>query len=477
MQLLAAQSAPPPWQVTPMMLVPLGIAAVIIVALWLGSRVPLRYNLRSVTVRWRTALLTAMAFTIVIALMTVMLAFVNGMYRLTQSSGQPGNVMVLSQGSTDETFSSLGFSDVTDFELQPGVLRDPETKQPLASRETYIVVNQPVKYPQPGRPKGRFLQVRGVEDGAMAGRVHGLTLTEGSRWPTQAGVQRIAGKDEAAIEAVLGEGVAMELGRDREPPKEVLSASWLDPLRTVWRILTRQSQDRVRPLTVGEYFSLGGRTFVVVGVMRSSGSTFDSEIWAKRDLVGPMFGKASYTSVVLRTAGEKEAKQLADYFRNDYEKASVQAYVEKEYFANLSATSKQFLLSIVFVTAVMGLGGVFGVMNTMYAAVAQRTKDIGVLRIVGYTKADVQASFLRESLLLAMLGGVLGCAVGSLAHGLKAASIIGSGAGGGKFVVLEMLVSGDIIAAGLTLALLMGLIGGLFPSFTAMRLKPLESLR
>src|SRR5690606_29652507 len=137
------------------------------------SRVPLRYNLRSVTVRWRTALLTAMAFTLVIGLMTVMLAFVNGMYRLTQTSGQPGNVMILSQGSTDETFSNLGFSDVTDFELQPGVLRDEETNQPLASRETYIVVNQPVKYPQPGRPKGRFLQVRGVEDSAMAGRVHG----------------------------------------------------------------------------------------------------------------------------------------------------------------------------------------------------------------------------------------------------------------------------------------------------------------
>ncbi len=459
------------------MLVPLGIAAVIVAALIVGSRVPLRYNVRSVTVRWRTALLTAMAFTMVIALMTVMLAFVNGMYRLTQTSGQPGNVMVLSQGSTDETFSNLGFSDATDFELQPGVLRDPESGEPMASRETYIVVNQPVKYPQPGRPKGRFLQVRGVENGAMTGRVHGLTLTEGSRWPTQAGVQRISGKQESAIEAVLGEGVALELGRDREPPKPELGPEWMQPLKTAWRIVTRQPQQAARPLDVGEYFSLGGRTFVVVGVMGSTGSTFDSEVWAKRDLVGPLFGKNSYTSVVLRTAGEQEARKLADYFRNDYENASVQAYVEKDYFSNMSATSKQFLWSIVFVTVVMGVGGVFGVMNTMYAAVAQRTKDVGVLRIIGYTKADVQASFLRESLLLAMIGGILGCAIGSLAHGLKAASIIGSGAGGGKFVVLEMLVSGDIIAAGLTLALLMGLIGGLFPSFTAMRLKPLESLR
>jgi putative ABC transport system permease protein len=478
MLVFAAQTDSPAWSITPTMLVPLGVAAVIIAALLIGSRVPLRYNWRSVTVRWRTALLTAMAFTMVIALMTVMLAFVNGMYRLTQSSGQPGNVMILSQGSTDETFSNLGFSDATDFELQPGVLRDLETNQPLASRETYIVVNQPVKYPQPGRPKGRFLQVRGVEDGAMAGRVHGLKLIEGSRWPTQAGVQKVPGSDEAAIEAVLGEGVAMELGRDRDKRRQPATAAWLEPLRSAWRIVTRQSQESVRPLAAGELFSLGGRSFIVVGVMGSSGSTFDSEVWAKRDLVGPMFGKNGYTSVVLRAAGEQEAKQLANFFRYDYENSSVQAYVEKEYFSNLSATSTQFLWSIIFVTAVMGVGGVFGVMNTMYAAVAQRTKDVGVLRIIGYTKGDVQASFLRESLLLAMFGGILGCAAGSLAHGLKAASIIGSGGGGGgKFVVLEMLVSGDIIAAGLTLALLMGLIGGLFPSFSAMRLKPLESLR
>ena len=117
------------------------------------GKVPVRYNVRNLQVRWRTTLMTALAFTLVIALNTVMLAFVNGMYKLTQGSGQPGNVMVLSEGSTDEAFSNLGFSDIGDIELQPGVLRD-EANQPLASRETYVVVNQPVRVRAAGPAAG-----------------------------------------------------------------------------------------------------------------------------------------------------------------------------------------------------------------------------------------------------------------------------------------------------------------------------------
>src|SRR5206468_1436853 len=163
---------------------------------------------------------------------------------------------------------------------------------------------------------------------------------------------------------------------------------------------------------------------------------------------------------VLRTAGPAEAKKLKDYLNNEYEKAAVQAYTETEYFANLSQTNWTFLIAVIVVTAIMSGGGIFGVMNTMFAAVSQRSKDIGVLRILGFSRLHVQASFLLESLVLALAGGALGCAIGCFAHGWKAASIVGSGQGGGKFVVLEMVVSGDIIAVGLALSLAMGLLGG-----------------
>jgi ABC-type lipoprotein release transport system permease subunit len=412
---------------------------------------------RNLSVRWRTTIMTGLAFTLVIALNTVMLAFVNGMYKLTKGSGQPGNVMVLSEGATDEAFSNLGFSDITDIELQPAVLRH-EANQPLVSRETYVVVNQPLRIRVPGRPRGRFTQVRGIDDAEMSARVHGLELYEGGQWITREGVRSV-GAGQEAIQAVIGEGLAREIGRDR-PPEELAKA-----------------KNRER-LDVGETFPLGGRTWIVVGVIRYSGSTFDSEVWAKRDIVGKMFGKPSYTSLVLRTAGVSEAEKLEYFFNNDFSKASVQAYRETEYFAALAETTKQFLFSIIFVTLVMAIGGIFGVMNTMFAAVAQRSKDIGVLRILGFSRLDVQASFLLESLAIALAGGAIGCAIGSLAHGWQAASVISRNEpGSNKFVVLELMVSGDIIAIGLAAALAIGLIGGIVPSIRAMLVRPLESLR
>ena len=125
------------------MLLELFITAAVLLAVlpWL-TRVPLRYNVRNVVVRWRSTAMTALAFTVVIALLTVMLGFVNGMYRLTLNSGRPDNVIILSERATDEVVSNLSPTDVGDLERQPGILR--EGGQPVASRETYLVVNQPI---------------------------------------------------------------------------------------------------------------------------------------------------------------------------------------------------------------------------------------------------------------------------------------------------------------------------------------------
>src|SRR5438445_9085453 len=115
----------------------LGIAGVLLAI----GKVPLNYNLRNLLVRWRVTLLTALAFTLVVSLLTVMLAFVNGMKRLTDASGQPGNVNVLSNGANDEAFSTLNINDTDNLERQPGIMRD-EKDRPMCSREVYLVVNQ-----------------------------------------------------------------------------------------------------------------------------------------------------------------------------------------------------------------------------------------------------------------------------------------------------------------------------------------------
>src|SRR5262245_10204774 len=208
---------------------PISVALLGVIALQLLGvlrKVPFSYNLRSVVVRWKTTALTAVAFTLVVALLTGMLGFVNGMYKLTAGSGVPSNVMVLADGSTDELFSNLGYGDIKQIETEPSVLRDDDGR-PLASWEVYIVVNQPIltrKCPVCGQmapvdrygakllPHGeptaecagsgtdvvgsrgrRFLSVRGIEDPVKSGKVHNLPLHEGGHWFSSAGVESAPG--------------------------------------------------------------------------------------------------------------------------------------------------------------------------------------------------------------------------------------------------------------------------------------------
>jgi ABC-type lipoprotein release transport system permease subunit len=437
---------------SPSVVVPLAVGLVLFVALLAIGKVPLGYNIRNLFVRWWVTFLTALAFTLVVFLLTFMLMFVNGMQRLTEGSGQPGNVMVLSDGATDELFSNLAHSDTSNVERQSGVLTD-DKGQPLCSKEVYIVVTQPIPTEE-GGGRRRFVQVRGIDDALISSRVHSMELYEGGQWFSQAGVQELPAKDggknaEQAVQAVLGEGVARELGKDKH-------------------------KDR---LDLGDVFELGPRKWVVTGIMKSAGSTFGSEIWAKRSLVGPLFGKDQFTCLVLRTKDAAAADAVALDLRTNF-KPAVRAEPESEYYSKLGETNKQFTWAIYVVTTIMAIGGIFGVMNTMFAAISQRTKDIGVLRILGFARWQILVSFFLETLVIALVGGLLGVALGSIFDGTTATSIVSSGqGGGGKTVILKLTLDANTLAVGILFTLIMGGLGGLIPSLSAMRLRPLESLR
>ncbi len=180
---------------------------------------------------------------------------------------------------------------------------------------------------------------------------------------------------------------------------------------------------------------------------------------------------------MLQTKDAETAERLKKFLSEDYKKAAVNAMLETKYYESLSETTAQFSWAIGFLALVMSVGGVFGVMNTMFAAVSQRINDIGVLRLLGYARWQILVSFLLESLVIALVGGLLGCFLGSLSDGWNATSMAAGAGGGGKMIVLQLAVNADIIAGGILLTLLMGLLGGLLPATRAMRLKPLEALR
>ncbi|MGL4419290.1 MAG: ABC transporter permease [Gemmataceae bacterium] len=448
------------------------------------GKVPLAYNVRNLIVRYRIAGLTAFAFTVVVALLIVLLAFVNGMYKLNQSTGIPGNVFILSDGATDELFSNLGYGDVDNIfrvavdydekgfpikdpirvkravpegngnslrELNPGEVL-PKGVEPvfLASKELYFVVNQPIP-PKPGLPpRRRFLQTRAIQDPLIAAKVHNVDLLPGGQWFSRAGVQ---GSEKPLIQCVLGEGAASVLGEDANKPM-------LEP---------------------GDQFVLGDRDWIVVGVMKAEGTTFGSEVWVPNiDLVTGTFGKkGNYTTVVARTEQEtaEAARAFAYHLQNRYTLQKLKAFSEPDYYMELTKTNDTFLVYIIAVAVIMAIGGVFGVMNTMFASIAARIKEVGVLRILGFKRWQILISFMLESLLIALIGGILGCMIGYVANGYEAKSTIGGAGGGGKNVSLKMLVDYQTVAAGILFTLIMGRLGGLVPALSAMRMKILDSLK
>lgn len=521
--------------ISPVILALLVLFVLLLSSLLVVGKVPLGYNLRNLVVRWRMSLLTGLVFTLVIGLLTVMMAFVNGMGKLTESSGHPENVVILAEGANDESFSSLNFTEISDIERQkgvmPGELPGNEGK-PLASKEVYVIANMPIP-PKEGKTSGaqlrgkvrkvlidqnaflltdaagserkfqladsgkvfansiegklenlkpgddiwmayeergadswalevqgsnrrRFIQIRGIEEPLISGEVHRLDLFPGGQWFSAAGVEELPTTDkdknsETAIQTVIGDGIARELGPDLKKER----------------------------LDVGDIFELGPRKWKVVGILQSAGTTFNSEVWAKRGYIGELYGKPnSISSMVIRTASAADAELLAEDLKENYKRANLQTQTETEYYSKLQGISTQLQIAIIFLTVFMAVGGVFGLMNTMFAAISQRIKDIGVLRILGYARWQILSSFLLESLGIALVGGIVGCALGMLSHGWSATSIVGSGQGGfGKTVIFRLVVDANTLGIGILLTLFMGLLGGLLPSLSAMRLRPLESLR
>jgi putative ABC transport system permease protein len=457
-----------------------------LVLLLMIGKVPLAYNFRYLWVRRRDTLLTALAFTVVVALVVILLAFVNGMYKLNESTGVPGNVLVMSEGSTDELFSNLARSDSNNVErvvirsdregrpLGPvGVARgvigpdgrvvripaDAPQDQPgavfLASLESYLVMNQPVPTKPGESPRRRFLQLRAHLEVQIGAAVHNIELEPGGRWFSANAVDTGAPAPDGLkyLQCTIGEGAAATLGEDAGKKR----------------------------LAVGDTFQLGDRWWKVTGIMNTRGTTYGSEIWTSvENSVVRASGKGDkFTTMVLRMADDSEAsaKAMAWYLNELYTEAKLKAFAEPDYYKELTRTNEQFLTAIVMVAIIMAVGGVFGVMNTMFASIAARIKEVGVLRILGFKRWQILISFMLESLAIGLVGGLIGCAIGALANGYEAASTLSGSSGGGKSVTLTMIVDTHILAAGLLFTLVMGRLGGLVPALSAMRMEILESLR
>lgn len=384
--------------------------------------IPLSYNIRNLVVRKTTTLMTALGIALTVAVLLAVLAFVGGLRTALEASGDPLQVLVLRKGSDSELSSNFTRTVYQDLKFKAGIARG-RSGEPLASLEMVTIVNLPTV----DAPEGTNITVRGLGPVGIEMRPH-LKLESG-RW-----------FDTGKREVVVGESVAQ----------------------------------RVPEARLGRSIRFGRGEWQVVGIFSAGRTANNSEILADLNQVSSDFQRVEVlSSALLRATDEVAAAALINDLNND-QRLNVSAQAEKDYYAAQTTTGAPILALGILVSVIMAIGSSFAAMNTMYAAVARRAREIGTLRVLGFSRGSILLSFFFESLLLSLAGGLLGC--------LLVLPLDGITTGMTSFVTFSEIafdfhVTPRIMAAGVGFALALGAAGGLFPARLAAKKEILVALR
>jgi putative ABC transport system permease protein len=383
--------------------------------------VPLSYNLRNLIVRKTTTLMTAAGIAMTVAVLLAVLGLVSGLQSAFASTGDPLQVLVMRKGGNAELtslFTQEQFQTVKSF---PGIAKGRDG-QPLASLEVVTVIN----LPNADNPNGMNITLRGLSPRGVEMRK--LKLIAG-RW-FQSGER----------EVTVGKATA------KRYPKAQL----------------------------GQRLRFGKGYWTVVGVMDGGGSAVDSEIFADGPEVAADFNRPDvYSSALLQATDEVTAQALPKTLESD-PRLNVTVMSEREYYAAQMISARPVKFLGVFVCIIMAVGSCFAAMNTMYAAVARRGKEVGTLRILGFTRGSILFSFFLESLLLSLLGGLLACVIVLPLNGVTT--------GMGNFITFtetsfNFRIGPDVMATGIIFSLILGAVGGFLPARQAARKEILSALR
>lgn len=385
--------------------------------------VPLSYNLRNVRVRWRLTLLAVLGIALVVAVFAVLMAMSEGFSTALRATGQPDNAIIVTRGSASEMMSEVSPEErdviLRDFPLARGA-----DGQPLASPESVTVMS--LRKKADGRRTN--VTLRGVTPRAFEVR-GGIQIVSGRRFTP------------GLAEVMVG----------------------------------RRIRDRVRGLELGAMVEHRRQRFEVVGVFESEGAAFESEVWGDYATMNALFNRGTYFSSLVVRVNDPARIPALDRWIRSHPRTSLQAVPERLYYENQAGHVGTILKALAgLVAVVMGLGAVFGAMNTMYAIVAARTREIGTLRALGFSRRAILLSFVVESAVLALLGGALGCLLAFTMHGYSTGA---SNLQTFREVAYAFRITPAIVAVSLGFAVAMGVAGGLLPSIRAARLSIAGAVR
>jgi putative ABC transport system permease protein len=373
---------------------------------------PLTYNIRNIAVRWRVTLLAVGGIALVVAVLLVLTSMANGFRVALRSTGSPENAIVTQRGSASEITSGFTRDNANMIVVDERVARDAQGR-PLASPEIVVVANLP-------------------------------RLTDGADVNVT-----VRGVSPMAFE--VRRGVRIVEGRTFMPGLYEL-------------VVGRKAADRYEGAQVGSTIRLQRRSWEVVGVFESDGSGFESEIWGDVEVMGPAFNRANgYQSLTLRLQDPSTVQAFDEELQRN-PALQVQMVDERTYYERQAGETATVLIALaVFVGLVMGVGAIFGAMNTMYGLVSSRTREIGTLRALGFSRLAIMTAFILESAFLALFAGIVGCVLALPVNWMSGAT------GGANFseVAFAFRISPEWLLIAVVAAVLMGIFGGLFPSFRA----------
>ncbi|MFT3831608.1 MAG: ABC transporter permease [Opitutaceae bacterium] len=381
-----------------------------------------KYHYRSVIVRWRSTIATVLGLALVIAVFVLIQSLAVGIEKSSGNTGDPRNLLITRQGALAETTSVVTREQFNIIRYLPAVARD-TAGTPLASGDVLIIINLPRR-------------------------------------------------DGTGNANVMLRGIA-SAGRELRPQVSLMEGRWFEPgHREV--VASRRLAERFANLHVGGRFKTGGVELTVVGIFDAQRSAFDSELWLDSDEARSAFDRPDYSSMLVRQADDGALTQIQKTLEAD-RRLKMKVVREVDYYKEQTRTSRPIKWLGNGLAIVMSIGALFAAMNTLYASVGARTREIGTLRVLGFRRRSILLGFLLEGALISGFGGALGCAIAYFGwNGYSTGTL-----GWETFteVVFDFQITPALGAQGIGFAVVVGLVGSLLPAVRAARLPVIASLK
>ena len=375
--------------------------------------IPVVYNYRSVKARWTSAIVAVLGIAGTVGVFVAMLSLARGFRATLVASGSNDNAIIMRAGATSEMMSGVALEQVKIFQDAPGVARGSEG--PLVTAEVVVVA----PFPLLATGTDANVQIRGVSANVLD----------------------------------IRKNVKVVQGRMFRPGLSELTVG-------------KNANSTYSGLTVGNTVNFGGGRWQVVGVFDAGGSAFDSEVWCDAGVLDGVYKRPTniFQSATVHLTSPDALQQFRDSVTSD-PRLNVEVSREIDYYSKQS-TRMTTLITILggLVASVMAIGAIFGALNTMYSAVAERGREIATMRALGFGGPAVVFSFLIEALLISYVGGAIGCLAVLPLNGLTTSTINWQTF---SHLAFAFRITPALLVGGIIFALVMGVLGGLPPAMRA----------